>query len=65
MLSNKVYPSSYFDPYRDEGKAQCAECGDWFEAGEILDVEEVTDLTSKNGFIYQGVCPDCKENKEL
>lgn len=59
MLSNRVYPSRYFDPYQDEGKAQCSECGEWFDDCEIEDVQEVTCL--EHGFIYQGICLDCKE----
>ena len=62
MLSNRVYPSNYFDPYRDEGKAQCTECAEWFEAGEILDVQEYTCL--EYGYIFQGICLDCKTEKE-
>lgn len=56
------YPSNYFDPYGDNERAQCVECGGWFEAGDIDDVEGVTCL--EFGYIYQGICHGCQKESE-
>ena len=61
MISNRHYPRNYFDPY-DTPLAQCCECADWFEAGEIEDVHEVTCL--EQGSIYQGICIFCKSKED-
>lgn len=54
---NIPYPPNYFDPFEGDQRAQCTECGDWFEAGEIDNVNEVPCL--ERGAIYQGVCVGC------
>ena len=59
MLTSNHYPRNYFDPYATEDRAQCVECGAWFEAGEIDNVEAVPCL--ERGEIYQGVCWECQE----
>ena len=61
MLTNRHYPANYFDPEETQ-YAQCTECGEWFEAGDIDNVVEVPCL--EHGIVYQGVCHACEVQDE-
>lgn len=57
-MNSIPYPVGYFDPDPDVARAQCVTCGEYFEPGEIDEVEAVPCL--EYGEIWQGICNDCQ-----
>lgn len=63
MITDRHYPSGYFDPYGDDPtRAQCETCGMWKDVTDMDTVDEVPCL--EYGVILQGVCLECAECKE-